>query len=203
MRRFIRTIAAISVLAGLFGSQQADAGFVGMPKMLGQQYKKIAFGGPTLPPFAHTLFCTRYPAECVPRRIIFRGGLIALTAERKDELLKVNAQINGSIVPKRNTEGFAGKGWQLSPKTGDCNDYAVTKRHELLERGWPSRALLLAEVVTTWGEHHLVLVVRTRQGDVVADNLSQDLKPWTRTPYRWIRIQSPETPSFWSHLAPA
>jgi len=115
----------------------------------------------------------------------------------------VNAAINGSIVPKRNTEGFAGKGWQLSPKTGDCNDYAVTKRHELLALGWPSRTLLLAEVVTTWGEHHLVLVVRTRQGDIVADNLSQDLKPWTRTPYRWIRIQSPETPGFWSSLARA
>jgi predicted transglutaminase-like cysteine proteinase len=202
MRRLIRTIATISVLAGLFSLQQASAGFVGMPKMLGSQYKKIAFGNLTLPPFAHTLFCTRYPAECVPRRIVFRGGPIALTAERMDELRKVNADINGSIVPKRNTE-VVGKGWLLSPKTGDCADYAVTKRHELLVRGWPSRALLLAEVVTTWGEHHLVLVVRTRQGDVVADNLSRDLKPWTRTPYRWIRIQSPETPSFWSHLAPA
>jgi predicted transglutaminase-like cysteine proteinase len=145
---------------------------------------------------------TNFPAECVPRRTVFRGGLIAFTAERQDELLKVNAQINGSIVPKRNTEGLAGKGWLLSPKTGDCADYAVSKRHELLVRGWPSRALLLAEVVTTWGERHLVLVVRTRQGDIVADNLSQDLKPWTRTGYRWIRIQSPEAPSFWSNLAP-
>lgn len=203
MHRLVRTIAAITFLAGLFSSQQAAAGFVGMPRMLGPQFKKVAFGNPTLPPFAHTLFCTKHPAECVPRRIVFRGGPVALTAERQDELLRVNAAINGSIVPKRNTEGFAGKGWQLSPKTGDCNDYAVTKRHELLALGWPSRTLLLAEVVTTWGEHHLVLVVRTRQGDIVADNLSQDLKPWTRTPYRWIRIQSPETPGFWSSLARA
>src|SRR5260370_5237336 len=142
MRQLVRTIAAISVLAGLFGSQQEGAGFVGMPRMLIPQLKRIAFGDQTLPPFAHTLFCIKYPAECVPHRTVFRGGPIALTAERRDELLKVNAQINGSIVPKRSTEG-AGKAWQVSPKTGDFNDYAVTKRHELLARAWPS-ALLLA-----------------------------------------------------------
>jgi predicted transglutaminase-like cysteine proteinase len=186
MRQLVRTLAAISVLAGLFGAQQVGAGFVGMPRMLVPQLKRIAFG----------------PAECVPHRTVFRGGPIALTAERRDELLKVNAQINSSIIPKRNTEG-AGKAWVVSPKTGDCNDYAVTKRHELLARGWPSRALLLAEVVTTSGEHHLVLVVRTREGDIVADNLSQDIKLWTRTPYQWIRIQSPRTPALWSNLTPA
>lgn len=202
MRRLVRTIAAISILAGLFGSQQVSAGFVGMPRMLIPQLKRIAFGDQTLPPFAHTLFCIRYPAECVPHRTVFRGGPIALTAERRDDLLKVNAEINGSIVPKRSTEGV-GKAWLVSPKTGDCTDYAVTKRHELLARGWPSRALLLAEVVTAWGEHHLVLVVRTREGDIVADNLSQDIKLWTRTPYQWIRIQSPRTPAFWSNLTPA
>jgi hypothetical protein len=92
----------------------------------------------------------KVPAECLARRTFFRRGPIAVTAERLDELLKVNAEINGSIVPKRNTEGLVSKGWMPSPKTGDCNDYAVTKRHQLLARGWPSRALLLAEVVTTW-----------------------------------------------------
>ena len=202
MRQLVRAIAAISVLVVLFGSQQAGAGFVGMPRMLQPQLKRIAFGDQTLAPFAHTLFCIKYPAECVPHRIVFRGGPIALTAERRDELLKVNAQINGSIAPKRSTEG-AGKAWLVSPKTGDCNDYAVTKRHELLARGWPSRALLLAEVITTSGEHHLVLVVRTREGDIVADNLFQDIKLWNRTRYQWIRIQSPRTPAFWSNLTPA
>jgi hypothetical protein len=74
MRQLVRKIAAISVLAGLFSSQQAGAGFVDMPRMLVPQLKKIAFGALTLPPFAHTLFCTKYPAEmrasphCLPRR---------------------------------------------------------------------------------------------------------------------------------------
>jgi predicted transglutaminase-like cysteine proteinase len=45
------------------------------------------------------------------------------------------------------------------PSSGDCNDYAVTRRHDLIARGWPARSLLLAEVITSWGEHHLVVVV--------------------------------------------
>jgi predicted transglutaminase-like cysteine proteinase len=203
MRRLIKTIVVFSVLAALFTTEQASAGFVGLPRALAPVMQRIVFSGPALAPFAHTRFCMQYPADCVAHHTIFRGGPIALTAERREELLQVNARINRSIIPERNTEGLAGEAWLLSPKAGDCNDYAVTKRHELIARGWPSRALLLAEVVTTWGEHHLVLVVRTREGDLVADSLYRDLKPWTRTPYQWVRIQSPQIPAFWSTLASA
>jgi predicted transglutaminase-like cysteine proteinase len=203
MRQLFKAMVVLSALAAIFATQQADAGFVGLPRAMAPAIQKIVFSGPALAPFAHTRFCMQYPADCVPHHIIFRGGPIALTDERREELLEVNAQVNRSIVPERNTEGVAGEAWLLSPKSGDCNDYAVTKRHDLIALGWPSRVLLLAEVVTTWGEHHLVLVVRTRQGDLVADSLYHDLKPWTRTPYQWVRIQSPKTPTYWSTLANA
>jgi predicted transglutaminase-like cysteine proteinase len=88
----------------------------------------------------------------------------------------------------------------VAPKTGDCNDYAVTKRHALLARGWAARSLLLAEVVTNWGEHHLVLVVRTRDADLVLDNLTPDIRNWSKTNYEWVRIQSPVNPQFWSSV---
>jgi predicted transglutaminase-like cysteine proteinase len=87
--------------------------------------------------------------------------------------------------------------WLVSPKYGDCNDYAVTKRHELLALGWPSRTLLLSEVATSWGEHHLVLVVRTAGGDVVLDNLNANVYPVSKARYEWVRIQSPLNPKFW------
>ena len=45
-----------------------------------------------------------------------------------------------------------------------------------------SRALLLSEVATSWGEHHLILVVRTSAGDLVLDNLTSQIRPWTRAP---------------------
>jgi predicted transglutaminase-like cysteine proteinase len=45
-------------------------------------------------------------------------------------------------------------------------------------------------------------VVRTDAGDLVADNLNADIRPWTETSYQWIRIQSPDDPLFWRTVAP-
>ncbi len=160
----------------------------------------IKFEKFTSAPFAHTLFCIKYPAECRPRKLMFRGGPIKLTAARRQELVRVNAEVNRSIVATRVNEPVAQEKWLIAPKTGDCNDYAVTKRHELLARGWPARALLLAEVVTTWGEHHLVLVVRTKQGDLVADSLAKTIRNWTETPYEWVRVESPVNPLYWAKI---
>ena len=89
----------------------------------------------------------------------------------------------------------------MSPDRGDCNDYAVTKRHQLIARGWPARTVLLSEVVTVSGEHHLVTVVRTNSGDLVLDNLTNQIVPWSRTPYRWVRIQTPKNPNYWASIS--
>jgi predicted transglutaminase-like cysteine proteinase len=131
---------------------------------------------------------------------VFRGGPVRLTAERWDDLRTVNKKVNAAIMPERNSEGLAGEKWLIGPSSGDCNDYAVTKRSELLDRGWPTRALLLSEVVTSWGEHHLVLVVRTSAGDLVLDNMASEIRPWTRAPYQWVRIQTPKNPNYWASL---
>ena len=85
-----------------------------------------------------------------------------------------------------------------SVEPNPANDYAVSKRHDLLRRGWPSRVLLLGEVVVSSGEHHLVLLVRTRSGDLVLDNLTSQIKPWSRTSYRWVRVQSPGRDGLWA-----
>jgi predicted transglutaminase-like cysteine proteinase len=74
----------------------------------------------------------------------------------------------------------------------------VTKRHELMVRGWPARALLLSEVVTVGGEHHLVLMVRTFDGDLVLDSLTDRIKPWFMAPYRWVRMQMPGVSKLWT-----
>ena len=90
--------------------------------------------------------------------------------------------------------------WLISPSAGDCKDYAITKRHELLARGWPSRALLLSEVVIPSGEHHLVLIVRTKNVDLVLDNLNGDIQSVANRQYHWVRIQSPQNPKFWARV---
>ena len=80
---------------------------------------------------------------------------------------------------------------------GDCNDYAVTKRHEFLQSGLPSKALRLAVVKTATGIGHLVLVVATTKGDIVLDNLTEVIRPWQSTDYRWLKIQSSTDAKFW------
>lgn len=172
-----------------------------LPRQLKPRVVRIQFSAPVLAPMAHTLFCLHYPDECRVRKVVFRGGPFKLTDERRAELEHVNAEVNRTITWKRDTEWLAGKGWLISPKFGDCNVFAVTKRHELLALGWPERALLLSEVVTSGGEHHLVLVVRTSEGDLVADSLDQNIRSWEKTSYQWVRIQSPASPKSWSTVA--
>jgi predicted transglutaminase-like cysteine proteinase len=198
MRKLSILLSMIAAIL-LVGFQIAEAGLLGMPMNLKAAYERIKFDTPTLAPMAYTQFCMRYEGEC-QKRTIFRGGPISLTPDRLAELIEVNKSVNRSIVPERNELGLAGETWLIGPDRGDCNDYAVTKRHELLVRGWPARALLLSEVVVRSGEHHLVLVVRTRGGDLVLDNLTPQIRPWSRAPYLWVRIQMPTNPRYWAAM---
>jgi predicted transglutaminase-like cysteine proteinase len=170
------------------------------PQTPNLNFKRIEFDRPELAPMAHTLFCLTYPDDCHARRVWFRRPNIEMTEERWHDLVSVNAEINAAIKPMRHSDGVLGLEWKLHPARGDCKEYAATKRHDLIERGWSSRSLLLAEVVTTWGEHHLVLVVRSLEGDFVLDNLNREIRPWRDVPYHWVRIQSPSDPKFWSTL---
>lgn len=178
--------------------QPKKVSLLSLPKMLKPQLDRLPLDARALPPMAHSVFCFHYPKDCEFRKIAFRPRKFQLTPQRRHELEEVNAQVNRSIRPERNTLGLAGEQWIVGPKSGDCNDYAVTKQHELLARGWPSRTLLLAEVVTHWGEHHLILVVRTAEGDLVLDNMAANIRPWSKAPYQWVRVQSPRNPRAWS-----
>jgi predicted transglutaminase-like cysteine proteinase len=193
MRWLLRvTVAVAAVLSSGFSFAEGGERAV---------VEHIGFDVPTLAPMAYTQFCLRYPEECRTRQIVFRGGPIRLSADRRVELARVNTAVNARIVPEPNLQGLAGESWLIGPDRGDCNDYAVTKRHELMARGWPARALLLSEVVTSWGEHHLVLVVRTYEGDLVLDSLTGKIRPWSRVPYRWVRMQMPGASKLWTTVA--
>lgn len=199
MRKISAFAAAVLMAIGV--QTAADAGMIGSPLALRGVIQQIKFEQPTLPPMAFTMFCLKYADECKPGRTVFRGGRTKLTDKRWAELETVNRGVNGAIHPEANTNGLAGEKWLISPSSGDCNDYAVTKRHELIAKGWPVRNVLLSEVVTSWGEHHLVVVVRTTAGDLVLDNLSGSVVPWHRKPYQWVRIQMPNNPNYWAALA--
>jgi predicted transglutaminase-like cysteine proteinase len=183
-------------------SSVSEAAFFGLPSGLRHRFSQIVLDTPTLPPFGHTRFCLRYPDECNVHGIDFRRRNIALTAARWDELNFINRKVNHDIVARGTSGNGTFDDWTISPATGDCKHYAITKRHELLARDWPSRALLLSEVIVPSGEHHLVLVVRTKDGDLVLDNLNPNLRPVSATyrQYRWVRVETLQNPRFWARV---
>lgn len=149
-----------------------------------------------LPPFGHTLFCLQYPLECrpTPPRKDFH-----ITQERLDELPDVNNSVNQEIQPVARPSDATDQ-WSIDPPSGECADYAVTKRHVLLQKGWPAERLLLAEVVLATGQHHLVLLVLTTTAVWVLDNLRSEVPEVSqvRDNYVWVRIETPENPKSWT-----
>ncbi len=160
----------------------------------------IAEASPTLSPFQHVRFCLRYPTDCKSDPV--GTTTIELTAETLETMQRVNRDVNASIMPMAKSDAIADGGWTISPASGDCNDYAVTKRHELVQKGLPAKAVRLAVVKTQSGIGHLVLVISTNKGDLVLDNLSETIVPWQLTKYHWVKIQSSNDVRYWSEVKP-
>jgi predicted transglutaminase-like cysteine proteinase len=161
------------------------------------QSARIAFQTPTMAPLGHAKFCLHYRDDCNVRGT----GIPQLTSQLWYDLNRVNHEVNRDIAPEVKSTDPVVVQWQVSPSAGDCNDYAVTKRHELLARGWPSDALLLSEVVVASGEHHLVLLVHMKNADLVLDNLVSEIQPVDSHDYRWVRAESPVDPKYWSTVS--
>lgn len=199
MRKSTLYLSGFMALASAFGVSVANAAFFSYPRLLDLQIEKVSFDVPVLAPMGHIRFCLQHPKDCEYQKVDLRKQDMLLTAERWGELNLVNRQVNRDITPDP-TLGPATEEWKISPASGNCHDYAVTKRHELLARGWPARDLLLAEVIVPSGEHHLILVVRTKNVDLVLDNLNANIRPASATlhQYQWVRIESPRDPRFWA-----
>lgn len=94
--------------------------------------------------------------------------------------------------------------WSLpTSRGGDCEDFALLKKRELIRLGYPAQALLIATVLDKKRRGHAVLVVRTETGDLVLDNLTNRIKKWSETGYIFLRMQDPKTPSRWVSVATA
>jgi predicted transglutaminase-like cysteine proteinase len=199
MRQIAKLSTFVAAAATMLWSSGSEAAFFGLPRALAYHLERIGLDKPALPPLGHTFFCLSHPDDCKVNPTDFRRRNIALTEERWNELNLVNRAVNRSIAPDENVTDE----WQISPKIGNCKDYAITKRHELLVRGWPSRALLLSEVIVPSGAHHLILVVRTKDADLVLDNLNANIRPAAMTfhQYHWVRIESPQNPKFWASVS--
>jgi predicted transglutaminase-like cysteine proteinase len=134
-------------------------------------------------------FCSRFMDQCVNSANTVPRVHLDLATQT---LLKaVTRSVNRAIWPETDERHYGrGEYWDIpTDGYGNCKDYALTKRAKLIEAGLPERALRLAIVVTPRENRHVVLTVSTDHGDVVLDNLNDDVKPWTEIAYQWIERQ--------------
>ena len=118
--------------------------------------------------------------------------IVPLTTAKLSDLQSVNSSVNHRIqsTTDQAVYGVEDK-WAVPVNAGDCEDFAILKKQELLRHGWPSAALLLTVARLRFSdEGHVVLTVRTSTGDLVLDNRNDAVKDWSRTPYRYYARQA-------------
>jgi predicted transglutaminase-like cysteine proteinase len=158
--------------------------------------------GSTEPPQAFVRFCEEYPEECAATSRA--EGRVPASTQRLRELDEINSRVNHAIRPEEDLKHYGiADFWTLpTDGRGDCEDFALLKRHELIKLGWPSSALLMTIVSDEKGKGHAVLTARTAEADFVLDNKVDEVRSWTKTPYRFLLRQSYLNPRVWMDLDP-
>ncbi|MCZ8543976.1 transglutaminase-like cysteine peptidase [Mesorhizobium qingshengii] len=179
----------LCVLAGL----AATGGWVAPALAAGA----MATGGLTSQPIGHYDFCKLNPGECSIRPTNLAPTPMTDGLMRK--LISVTAKVNAAVKPMSDMEIY-GKDevWAYPDKgLGDCEDYVLEKRRELSRMSISLADLLITVVRKPDGEGHAVLTVRTDKGDYVLDNLTDKVKPWDQTGYRFLKRQAIDNTGRW------
>lgn len=198
-----RTVLAggVFALALLLSSQDGEANQQRHSRSQSlPQSTSISITGPTLTPYGWADFCNRYEAEC-PANVLPAEDL-ELTARTWSAIRRVNLLVNATIKPRSDTDHWnVLDRWDLpTDGYGDCEDYVLLKRKLLMAEGLPRQALLVTIVKDENGEGHAILTVKTDRGDFILDNMNDDVKPWARLPYRFVKRQSQTDPNVWEQL---
>lgn len=173
-------LAAFALLAAAASGTATQASGVG----------SMATGGLTSQPIGHYEFCRENIAECSirPRD----QQLMAVTDVLWAAASRINAAVNKAVKPMNDIDIYGKDEVWSYPDLGigDCEDYVLEKRRQIADLGVSLANLLITVVRKPDGEGHAVLTLRTDRGDFVLDNLHDDLRPWNKTGYRFLKRQS-------------
>jgi len=153
-------------------------------------------GGRTTQPVGHYELCKRMPAEC--REATPKQAPIQLTRKLWAEMVDVNNTVNTMVTP-RTDQDIWGKAevWSYPDRVGDCEDYVLEKRRQLMRDGVPAGSVLITVVRQPNGDGHAVLTVRTSNGDYILDNLEPRILAWSDTDYTFLKRQSDRNSGAW------
>jgi predicted transglutaminase-like cysteine proteinase len=187
----VKTVVALGLIGAALLAQAATS-------FAGTELSSYAALGPeTSVPFGWVDFCNRYRGECPEETTAPHD--IDFTAAALRKIARINDWVNKTIAPVTDKDHWAAvDAWDYpTDGKGDCEDYALLKRRMLIEEGFPREALLMTVVKEKNGDGHSVLTIRTNRGEYVLDNLTDEVRPWTQTPYRFVKRQSQENPNVW------
>jgi predicted transglutaminase-like cysteine proteinase len=175
--------AGLALVAGLFASQASAS-------------QPMLTGGLTSQPIGHYEFCRANPVECNIR--LRDPGPEHMSGTLWKEIISVNVGVNAAVKPMNDSDIY-GKDevWAYPDGTGDCEDYVLEKRRDLMRQGLSLSNLLITVVRKPDGEGHAVLTVRTDKGDFVLDNLTDSVRQWGQTGYRFLKRQATNHTGRW------
>ncbi|ACB94522.1 transglutaminase-like cysteine peptidase [Beijerinckia indica] len=157
-------------------------------------------GPATSVPYGWIDFCRRYAGECIENSL--SPVTITLTQASLKQMLRINAGVNKAVTPVSDSDhwGVLDRWDYPTDGKGDCEDFALLKRKLLMEEGFPRQALLMTVVKDQQNEGHAILTVKTDHGEFILDNLQDEIKPWDKTPYRFVKRQSEEDENVWVQI---
>ena len=183
--RLAGATVALAALASLVGALSG----VAVAQSLGT-------GGLTSQPIGHYEFCKANPVECAvatPDR-----GAVRMTDALWNRISSVNVAVNAAVRPMSDIDIYGKDEVWAYPDdaVGDCEDYVLEKRRQL-SRAIPLSNLLITVVRKKNGEGHAVLTVRSDQGDFILDNLTDSVRQWDETGYRFLKRQASDHTGHW------
>lgn len=128
--------------------------------------------------------------------------VVDLTPPAMKEIERVDKWVNAHVKPVSDMEhwGVIDQWDYPADGKGDCEDYALFKRKILIGEGFPRQGLLMTVVKDEHNDGHAILTVKTNAGDFVLDNLNDEVKPWNRTGYRFVKRQSQTDQNVWLQI---
>ena len=182
-------------LKGLFLAFAAIFAMTTSAMPASQNGASMVVGGVTSQPIGHYDFCQRYRSECGPNIDLMP---VKMSNDNWDTVRQVNLYVNTTITPATDMEVYGKEEYWAYPTTaGDCEDFALLKRRILIQRGFSPSNLLMTVVRKPDGEGHAILTLRTSQGDYELDNLSDEVRLWSDTPYSYIKRQASYNAGRW------
>lgn len=146
-------------------------------------------GSVTSQPIGHYEFCQAHKSDCTAQGTNVNAPKI--TEYGWNVVRQINLAVNESIMPMTDEEMFGRQEvWTLPTEAGDCEDFVLLKRKRLIEHGFSPSDLLITVVRKPDGEGHAVLTVRSAAGDYILDNLDNQVRLWSETPYRFLKRQA-------------